>query len=126
VQDFYQGALGRQPSASEFSQWTATLTQAQAQSAGQLQGAAQSLGATLFTSSEYLNLNTNNAAYVTDLYEYLHRAPDQDGYALTSPLALVHMRVKTRALISVKRSCIPALIESHEISNEFRPHDCER
>ncbi len=81
VADFYQGALGRQPSGGELSQWTATLAQAQAQSAGQLLGAAQSLGATLFTSAEYVSLNTNNATYITDLYEgYLQRAPDQGGH----------------------------------------------
>jgi RHS repeat-associated protein len=81
VKDFYQGALGHQPSSSELSQWTATLTQAQAQGAGSLLGAAQSLGATLFTSAEYINLNTSNAAYITDLYEaYLQRGPDSNGY----------------------------------------------
>lgn len=81
VTDFYQGALGRQPSVSELSQWTATLSQAQSQSAGQLLGAAQILGATLFTSSEYTSLNTSNAAYITDLYEgYLQRAPETAGY----------------------------------------------
>ena len=81
VQDFYQGVLGRQPSASELSQWTTTLTQAQAQSTSQLLGAAQNLGASLFTSVEYLNQNTTNAQYVTDLYEgYLQRAPDTSGY----------------------------------------------
>ncbi len=79
VADFYQGALGRQPNASELSQWTAMLTQAQGM--GQLLGTAQSLGATLFTSAEYISLNTSNADYVTDLYEgYLHRPPDVLGY----------------------------------------------
>lgn len=82
VSDFYQGALGRQPTASELSQWTATLTQAQSQSAGQLLGAAQSLGSTLFTSPEFVSLNTTNAQFVTDLYSgYLGRAPDEQGYA---------------------------------------------
>ena len=81
VQDFYQGALGRPPSASELSQWTTTLTQAQAQSSSQLLGAAQGFGASLFNSVEYLNLNTTNAQYITDLYEgYLQRAPDSQGF----------------------------------------------
>ena len=89
----------RRPNASELSQWTATLAQAQAQSAGQLLGAAQSLGATLFTSSEYLNLNTSNAAYLTDLYEgYLHRAPDPDGHAhWLGGLKSGHSRADVRA-----------------------------
>jgi RHS repeat-associated protein len=82
VQDFYQGALGRQPSASELSQWTATLTQAQMQGANQLLGAAQSLGAVLFASTEYTSLGTDNPTYITDLYEgYLQRAPDPAGHA---------------------------------------------
>ncbi len=83
VQDFYQGVLSRQPSATELSQWTATLTQAQMQGSNQLLGAAQSLGAVLFTSAEYTNPpGHDNAAYITDLYEgYLQRAPDSAGYA---------------------------------------------
>jgi RHS repeat-associated protein len=82
VQDFYQGALGRQPSASELSQWTATLMQAQMQGSNQLLGAAQSLGAVLFTSAEYTSPPKDNPSYITDLYEgYLQRAPDPDGYA---------------------------------------------
>ena len=82
VQDFYQGALGRQPSASELSQWTATLTNAQMQGSGSLLGAAQSLGSVLFASTEYKNLNTDNSTYITDLYEgYLQRAPDPAGHA---------------------------------------------
>ena len=82
IQDSYQGALGRAPSISEMSQWTATLTTAQAQGASQLLGAAQSLAATLFNSAEYnAPPGKSNEAFVTDLYEgYLHRAPDPSGY----------------------------------------------
>jgi RHS repeat-associated protein len=42
--------------------------------------AAQSLGETLFTSSEYSSLSTSNAQFVTDLYAgYLGRVPDGYG-----------------------------------------------
>jgi RHS repeat-associated protein len=78
VQDFYQGVLQRQPNSTELTNWTATLTQAQGQ--GHLIVAAQSLGETLFTSSEYSGLSTSNSQFVTDLYAgYLGRAPDGYG-----------------------------------------------
>ncbi len=85
VQDFHQGVLHRQPTYTELTNWTTTLTQAQAQGAGQLIVAAQSLGTTLFTSSEYLSLNpdipANRGQFVTDLYAgYLGRVPDGYGY----------------------------------------------
>jgi RHS repeat-associated protein len=81
VKDFFQGTLKRQPNSDELSQWTNTLTQAQLQGQAQLMGAAQSLGTALFTSPEYLNLNTSNAQYITDLYAgYLQRLPDTPGY----------------------------------------------
>jgi RHS repeat-associated protein len=81
IQNFYQGTLSRQPSISELSHWTAVLTQAQSQGVSQLLGAAQSLGATLFNSTEYTGTTHSNEAYVTDLYEgYLQRAPDQSGF----------------------------------------------
>jgi RHS repeat-associated protein len=52
------------------------------QGANQLLGAAQSLGAVLFASTEYTSLGTDNPAYITDLYEgYLQRAPDPAGHA---------------------------------------------
>jgi RHS repeat-associated protein len=81
VQDFYQGVLQRSPNSTELTNWTTTLTQAQSQGQGQLIVAAQSLGATLFTSSEYSGLSTSNGQFVTDLYAgYLGRSPDSGGY----------------------------------------------
>jgi len=68
VYDFYQGALGRAPYSTEQTQWETTLTQAQAQGAGSLIVAAQSLGSTLFTSTEYSNRSRTNSQLVTDLY----------------------------------------------------------
>lgn len=79
IKDFYQGALGRQPNSTELSTWTTKLTQAQARGIQPLIGAAQDLGNTLFTSSEYPNTNTNTQ-FVTDLYEaFLQRTPDSGG-----------------------------------------------
>jgi RHS repeat-associated protein len=81
VKDFYQGALHRQPTASELSTWTATLGQAQAQGSGQLLTAAQSLGSTLFNSGEYGGVGTSNAQFVADLYTgYLQRTHDLEGH----------------------------------------------
>src|SRR6266849_4363819 len=89
VQDFYQGVLQRQPNSTELTNWTTTLTQAQAQGQGQLIVAAQSLGATLFTSSEYSGLSTSNSQFVTDLYAgYLGRVPD--GYGGSAWLAALN------------------------------------
>jgi RHS repeat-associated protein len=79
IRDFYQGALGRQPNSTELATWTTILTQAQARGIRPLIGAAQDLGNTLFTSTEY---PTNNSAteFVTDLYEaFLQRTPDSAG-----------------------------------------------
>ena len=81
VTAFYQGALSRNPTSPELVQWTMTLSQAQARGHGHLLAAAQSLGNTIFTSTEYTNLNTSNGQFVTDLYDaYLQRTPDQGGY----------------------------------------------
>jgi RHS repeat-associated protein len=81
VKDFYQGVLHRQPNSGELSTWTATLSEAQAQGATQLIAAAQSLGSTLFNSTEYAGLNTTNAQFVADLYTgYLQRTHDLSGY----------------------------------------------
>ncbi len=80
VKDFYQGALGRQPNSGELDYWTTRLTQAQAHGVRALIGAAQDLGNTLFTSSEYTNMNTTDTQFVTDLYEaFLQRAADTSG-----------------------------------------------
>ncbi len=80
IKDFYQGALGRQPNSTELSNWTTVLTQAQARGVRSLIGATQDLGNTLFTSTEYTNLNTTDTQFVTDLYEaFLQRAPDTPG-----------------------------------------------
>lgn len=80
ITDFYQGALGRQPNSTELTNWTTTLTQAQARGVRPLIGAAQELGNALFTSTEYTNMNTTDTQFVTDLYEaFLQRTPDTPG-----------------------------------------------
>jgi hypothetical protein len=81
IRDFYQGALARQPNASELASWSATLAQAQAQGSAQLLAQAQALGSTLFHSQEYINRNRSDSDYVFDLYEaFLQRYPDQSGW----------------------------------------------
>ena len=80
VTAFYMGALHRNPTSTELSQWTSALTKAQAQGQAKLIKVAQDLGTALFTSSEYTN--TNHNTYVTDLYQaFLQRAPDSGGQA---------------------------------------------
>ncbi|MFZ0751281.1 MAG: DUF4214 domain-containing protein, partial [Pyrinomonadaceae bacterium] len=80
VSDFYSGALARSPGSGD-PDWVTTLTQAQSQGRNQLTVAAQSLGASLFTSTEYANRNRTNGEFVTDLYAgYLGRSPDSGGY----------------------------------------------
>jgi RHS repeat-associated protein len=80
VTAFYQGALHRNPTSTELTNWTSTLSMAQAQGQSKLIKAAQNLGAAVFTSSEYTNTNPNT--YVTDLYAaFLQRAPDSGGQA---------------------------------------------
>lgn len=79
IKDFYQGALGRQPNSTELTNWTVTLTLAQARGVRPFIGAAQQLGNSLFTSVEYPSGNTPTQ-FVTDLYEaFLQRAPDSSG-----------------------------------------------
>jgi len=79
IKDFYQGALGRQPNSTELTNWTTTLTLAQARGIRPFIGAAQQLGNSLFTSAEYPSGNTSTQ-FVTDLYEaFLQRAPDTSG-----------------------------------------------
>lgn len=80
IKDFYQGVLGRQPNATELTNWTNTLGRAQARGLRPLIGAAQDLGNSLFLSTEYTNMNTTPTQFVTDLYEgFLQRAPDGPG-----------------------------------------------
>lgn len=79
VTAFFQGALHRNPSSTELSQWTSVLSKAQVQGHGRLIKAAQDLGTALFTSSEYTN--TDHGTYVTDLYAaFLQRSADSGGY----------------------------------------------
>lgn len=81
VTAFYQGALNRNPNATELSQWTLKLSQGQAQGHNKFIKVAQDLGTAIFTSTEYTNLNTSNADYVTDLYAaFLQRTPDTGGF----------------------------------------------
>jgi YD repeat-containing protein len=78
VRDFYQGALARQPLASELGEWTTRL--AQAQTGEQFLSEARIFGNAVFTSTEYANRNRTNSEYVTDLYRaFLQREPDQGG-----------------------------------------------
>ena len=78
VTAFYQGALHRDPTSSELSQWTSDLSKAKAQGHGKLIEMAQALGNEVFGPSVYST--TNHNAYVTDLYTaYLQRSPDSGG-----------------------------------------------
>jgi RHS repeat-associated protein len=81
VKDFYQGVLQRQPTPSELASATSTLASAQASGTSALVTAAQSLGTTLFGSSEYASRNTSDSQFITDLYTgFLQRQPDSAGH----------------------------------------------
>ena len=82
VNDFYQGALARQPDANEFAHWSGRLTAAQSQGRAQLLAEGRDLGRTLFQSQEYVNRNRTVASdYVYDLYKgFLQREPDTGGW----------------------------------------------
>lgn len=78
VRTFYQAALARPPHADELSYWMSTFAQAQSQ--GTLLASAQSLGNTLFQSSEYAARGRSNGQFVDDCYRaFLQRAPDPGG-----------------------------------------------
>jgi hypothetical protein len=82
VNDFYQGALARQPNGSEFQYWSGRLTAAQSQGRAQLLAEGRDLGRTLFQSQEYVDRNRTVASdYVYDLYKgFLQREPDTGGW----------------------------------------------
>jgi len=81
VKNFYQGALNRQPNATELSAWTDQLRQAYSQGQTQLLGTAKYLGRQLFKSQEYINRGRVDRDYVYDLYKgFLQREPDQSGW----------------------------------------------
>jgi len=81
VKNFYQGALARQPNATELQSWTDQLRQAYYQGQSQLLATAQYLGRQLFKSQEYISRGRSDHDYVYDLYKgYLQREPDQAGW----------------------------------------------
>ncbi|MBV9211539.1 MAG: DUF4214 domain-containing protein, partial [Acidobacteria bacterium] len=81
VDDFYQGALNRQPNPVEAEQKSNELAQAQAQGFSQLITAGKNLGYMLFQSQEYINRGRSDRDYVYDLYKaWLQREPDQSGW----------------------------------------------
>lgn len=80
VMYFFNGALHRNPTSNELSEWTLKLSKAQAQGNAILIKVAQDLGTQVFTSGEYTNTIHHN--YVVDLYmAYLQRAYDPSGYS---------------------------------------------
>ena len=88
VDAFYSG-VNYTPTTTERNNAITTLTQAQSQGQGQLIAAAQALGASLFTSSNYTN--TNPEQFVTDLYwAYLQRTPDSPGHNFWSDQITVY------------------------------------
>ncbi|HEX3250603.1 MAG TPA: DUF4214 domain-containing protein [Pyrinomonadaceae bacterium] len=102
IKDFYQGALGRQPNSTELSDWTRKLTQAQGRGVRALIGVAQDLGNSLFTSTEYTNMNTSDTQFVTDLYEaFLQRSPDTSGLNYWVSVTPVNGRSNVRLAFAV-------------------------
>jgi Domain of unknown function (DUF4214) len=80
IQNFYQAALNRQPTATELQSWSDQLRQAYYLGQAQELATASYMGRQIFKSAEYQTPARNNEQFVTDLYwAYLQRAPDSGG-----------------------------------------------
>ncbi|HZW08046.1 MAG TPA: S8 family serine peptidase, partial [Phycisphaerales bacterium] len=102
VGDFFQGALGRQPSAGERQEWTNRLTQAPTEAL--LTAESKALGSAVFNSAEYAARNpdlqqyADARQYVGDLYRaFLQREPDQAGWEYWTNNTLTHGRAQILA-----------------------------
>jgi RHS repeat-associated protein len=81
IRNFYQGAMGTQPSQSWVQEKLGALQSAYVQGQSQFLTAMQNLGESLFSSPDYASRYRNNHEYVHDLYNaYLHREPDPGGW----------------------------------------------
>jgi RHS repeat-associated protein len=79
VQQFYYGALQREPTSGEMQQQTQRLNNAAALGQSQVVAEAQAMGGEVFQATNYNSSHTTEQ-YVTDLYEaFLQRAPDGPG-----------------------------------------------
>jgi len=79
VQEFYYGALQREPTSTEMQQQTQRLNNASAVSQSLVVTEAQAMGGEIFLATNYNSSHTTEQ-YVTDLYEaFLQRAPDGPG-----------------------------------------------
>jgi YD repeat-containing protein len=82
VQNFFVGALARQPQGYEQSYWNDIIRAAYARAQTSMVMAAREMGRTLFESAEYAGRNRNDHWYVYDLYKaYCMRDPDTGGWA---------------------------------------------
>src|ERR1700752_3666261 len=97
VQNFFNWAFSRAPSASELTYWNDQLRVAYAQGQASVKLVAVELGKTLFESAEYANRNRNDHWYVYDLYKtFLMRDPDASGWAYWENLVPTNGRVNVR------------------------------
>jgi endo-1,4-beta-D-glucanase Y len=79
ITHYYQAILGRAPEASGLSYWLGEVVRVQGLGID-IQEAFRVMAGQFFTSDEYLNQNTNDPQYVTDLYEtFFDRDPDTEG-----------------------------------------------
>jgi RHS repeat-associated protein len=98
IRNFYQSALARQPNSTELQSWLSTIQTAYSQGQTQLLNAMQNLGASVFTSQEYINRNRSDHDYVYDLYRaYLVRDPDPGGWAFWEAGCAQNGRAAVRA-----------------------------
>ena len=78
ITHYYQSILGRAPEASGLAYYQDKIAKAQAQ--GDVKPAFRQMGSDFFNSPEYLNRNTSNTAYITNLYKtFLQRDPETAG-----------------------------------------------
>ena len=79
IKNFYLGAYGREPNASELQQQTARLNTAAAQGQSAVVAEAEQMGRELF-SSQVTDQTISDTQYIINLYEgFLQRGPDQGG-----------------------------------------------
>jgi YVTN family beta-propeller protein len=80
VMDFYRGFHGRLPDSGGFDYWVQRFRAAQCVDAGAVYSEVQSIAAEFLGSAEYANRARDNARYVADLYNGIHRrGGDPDG-----------------------------------------------
>jgi len=128
ITNTYVGVLGRSPNGYESTDALNTL--GSAQNASDLLASAQEMTQQLFDSQEYANRKRKDKGFVIDLYwSYMHRLPDEHGYADWLALLERNDRAAVRDLfddepefVNYVRSLYGASADDDERLNSFLYH----